>query len=422
VQPLLPATVEIVKSNAPLALAPAPSVASPVPAGVPPDLAVESDFDNGNAIVRYLLHTQRKVIVEPRQIDGAVNIWWRFKIHGIVPGETLTISTNHSPIAGDCHPVYSYDGEMWHRFESERAPYRQRFVAPSVEVARNIPYSYQASLRLAQELGRSGPHVSVEDLATSEHGRLVKLIVLTDPDVPDDKKRVLWVQARQHAFESHSSRVADALARWAASDDPDAIALRRLAVVHVVPIMDVDNVFRGGAGKSQWSPGGEPHDLNRSWGPEPRWRVIEAVMARLQALRDGQEVAAAIDLHNPWYHDPAQVYVTGASAPAQRFVEAFQAAVRRLGEGNVWEQFQWVDVSARQASSSQRPARYEPARYPSFTGWARDCGIVDPERGIDVTLEIPHWKDGAGNFITARGLRGYGVGIGCALRTCLGSR
>ncbi|MCC7333888.1 MAG: hypothetical protein IT422_02255 [Pirellulaceae bacterium] len=83
------------------------------------------------------------------------------------------------------------------------------------------------------------PHVSVEDLCLSEENRAVKILRITDPTVVDKDKKLFWIQARLHAFESHSSWVAEGAARWISGDSAEAKRLREKAIVYVAPIMDV---------------------------------------------------------------------------------------------------------------------------------------------------------------------------------------
>src|SRR5438477_533546 len=67
----------------------------------------------------------------------------------------------------------------------------------------------------------------------------------------------IWIQARQHAWESGASWVARGLLEWLLSEDADAIWLRHHAEVFVVPIMDVDNAATGNGGKEA-----DPRDHN----------------------------------------------------------------------------------------------------------------------------------------------------------------
>ena len=136
-------------------------------------------------------------------------------------------------------------------------------------------------------------------------------------------RALVWFQARQHVWESGSSWVVDGLARWAAS--PTGGALRQVADVVVVPIMDVDNVVVGGAGKDQL-----PVDFNRDWcalGQVARnetgalcqhWIAIKTAVAAIRdAMASGRyDNLIFVDSHSPGNpENPAQVWTECASGP-----------------------------------------------------------------------------------------------------------
>ena len=134
----------------------------------------------------------------------------------------------------------------------------------------------------------------------------------------------MWFQARQHAWESGASWVADGVARFAAG--AEGAALRAVADVVVVPVMDVDNVLIGGAGKDQL-----PVDFNRDWGPPTKicrnetealcqhWNAIKAVVRVLDtAMRSGlYDALVFVDSHSPGNPtDPAQVWTECSHGPS----------------------------------------------------------------------------------------------------------
>lgn len=394
-----------------------------------PKLSVRSDFDNGNAIVRYIDQLGRTIIVEPKQINEATNIWWHFIIEGIETGETLTIDTNHSPIAGDCQPVFSYDGEVWFRFDDQKPPFVQRFDQSRVEIARNIPYPYQRSLTLAASLSDC-PFARVSSLCISEHGLDVPLLRITDPTFLDRNKKVVWVQARSHAFESHSSWVAEGFVQWLCGPSEAAEKLRTDCITFVVPILDVDNVLAGGAGKSQWSPDQQPVDLNREWGENSYWLVTREVMQRLQSLRKNHSFLGFIDLHDPWYYQGPEFYINKIDKElGLAFFELFHQELSQLGTPNSWDSCEFVTDDPAQVYSlgtgffggHDHPLpiyRYmldEPSRHISSTGWVVQAGIIDPKSELSIVMEIPHWKDDRGQLITLPGLQGYGAALGLSL-------
>jgi CubicO group peptidase (beta-lactamase class C family) len=108
----------------------------------------------------------------------------------------------------------------------------------------------------------------------------------------------IWVQARQHAWESGGSWVGDGLLRWIASDDPAAVALRDTHEIYFIPIMDVDNVTLGAGGKEAI-----PRDHNRDWADTPVYPEVAAAQQHLRALADSGRLRVFLDLHNPGPND-----------------------------------------------------------------------------------------------------------------------
>ena len=114
----------------------------------------------------------------------------------------------------------------------------------------------------------------------------------------------VWVQARQHAWESGSSWVAQGFGEWLLSDDEEAAWLRQHAEVFVIPVMDVDNTATGNGGKNAL-----PHDHNRDWSPKPHWNEIIAAQRMVGGLIDEGRMDVFLDLHNPAPGDPSFFYI-----------------------------------------------------------------------------------------------------------------
>lgn len=376
------------------------------------ELSLDAGFENGNGILRYLQRDSRGLVIEPVQVNASNNIWWHFKIHGITPGEFVRIDVVHCPIAGNCNPVYSYDGVNWQRFSGTRPPFIQKFTAPSVEISRNIPYTYSRTLALAAEM--SGPHVQVLDLAISEEGRPVKMMRFTDPDVADTGKRIIWIMARQHAFESHSSWYAEGFCRWLHGDSAEAAALRRRAVVYVTPIVDVDNVYHGGAGKEQLTRDGRRADFNRRWDRNSPWAAIRAAQRLLEDLRRAHDIAAIVDLHSPWYHEEPHWHIPNEyGGEVTRFADLWSRALEATGSGIRWKH--WLRVHPPASLDSSEPTMG------MVSAMAYGARLIGESRGhLCFTIETPHWHDGYGNPITIEALYAYGEALGRALASFLG--
>ena len=362
-----------------------------------PGLNISADFDNGNAEIKEIDQTRREITITPRNINDARDIWWHFQITGIIPGEEITVRVeDFYSSAGEINLVYSYDKETWHRTDDSKSPYLQKFTESSVWIARNIPYPYEFSLELARRL-QDNPNVMVSDLCRSEENRRVIRLRFTDSAVPDAEKKIIWVQARQHAFESHSSWEADGLAMWLAGDSPEAVELRKRAVVNVIPIMDVDNVYKGGAGKDQ-----KPVDFNRCWRQDEQWNAVKSAIETLDEETLTAELAVFIDLHSPWYPELHHWHVPAGtdSTVIRTFGNLFVKDLRERRAPNSWEN-EYVYKYIAQTN--------EAAVHLAMSRW-----IKNPSEAFAIVMETAHWKDNNGTYISKEGLTHFGESLGRA--------
>jgi hypothetical protein len=246
-------------------------------------------------------------------------------------------------------PWFSYSngatGRDWVRLNTSTGGVTTyTFAQPSVYIAFSIPYV--PSKQQAQLLDDLGPHPFVHpfSVVTSEAGNEVTAVNISTAG-SGAPRALVWFQARQHAWESGGSWVADGVARYAAS--ADGVGLRAVADVVVLPIMDVDNVVVGGAGKDQ-----EPVDFNRDWcalGNVARnetgalcqhWAAIRAVVARIgTAMQSGRyDTLIFVDSHSPGNPaDPAQVWTecrlgpTAVSPHAWNLTQGYKSLLKKLG-------------------------------------------------------------------------------------------
>jgi hypothetical protein len=364
------------------------------------DLAVTANFDNGRIQVVSIEQQTRTICTTVPPDNHAQNPqmrFWRYKITGITPGEELTLE--HKP-SKPIHHVFSYDGRTWERFpKAGMSGLKFRPEQGELHVCPNIPYPYSRSLRLADELLRL-PHVQVSDLAISEEGRAVKMLTITDGAVPDASKSVVWILARQHAFEGPSSLVAEGFAKWAAStDDAAAARFRKTMVAFVVPIMDVDNVLKGMTGKDQ------PNDFNRVWDQHPApWNAVRAVQEKMVASASRGRMLALIDSHNPYYDQKPHWHVAARKDAWERFAHEFQSAVTAQGRAN-WHDMK-LEVLEETAPQGKKQGS---ARAFAFAHWGQEPHF------IAATLESAHHKDSEGRFMTETGYLQWGAAIGAAL-------
>jgi hypothetical protein len=204
-------------------------------------------------------------------------------------------------------PVFSIDGENWQHFQAAdwddakaELSVRLRVSADRVWIAHIPPYPHSRVLGLLAEVKRS-QHVSVEVIGESALGRPLHLITVTNFAQPDTSKKVVWLQARQHAWECGTTFLVEGALRFVTSEDPAAVKLRATTIFKFVPMINVDSVVRGEVRfnangfdpNRQWD---EVDFKDKSWlerNPEI-WYVKKALLA--QHAR--QPIDLAINLHN----------------------------------------------------------------------------------------------------------------------------
>lgn len=390
------------------------------------ELAVTTDFEGGSAVVDAIDPVRREIRVCPGG-DPARGwpCWWYLRIDGLAADQTVTVVVRGSerparnnghdtgkPLASNwalpAQAAVSDDGVTWRQTapgtrDGDRVSYPLTGTGGPVWVAWGPPFTSRESDDLSRFVSAALPgHADVFELARSREGRPVRGLRVTT--TARERPPAVWIQARQHAWESGSSWVARGFVEWLVGDEPDAAWLRAHAEVFVIPVMDVDRVATGDGGKES-----DPRDHNRDWGPTPHYPEIAATQRRLGALAEENRLAMFLDLHNPGPRDeqpfffvpPPALLTDGARAYRDRFLTF---AARRL----------------------DAPLALAPA--PRVTGstyhplWRQISGVwVSEHAGADTVAACleTSWNT---PHSTVSGYRGVGMKLGRAIADSLRSR
>jgi hypothetical protein len=263
-------------------------------------LRVDSDFPGGSAEVLSLDQEHRIVRLRPTPHPGrGWECWWYFKLSGIRPGETITVDVGDAPWATPDRATFSLDNKDWRhtqpgRRDGKRVVYRQKIDGPAAWFAWGPPFVPADAKKLLDRAAQQCEHAKVFELCRTREDRPVPALRIDAPHQDGQPRYGLWIQARQHAWESGSSWVCRGLVQWITSDDPRAAALREQATITIIPIMDIDSVAIGAGGKNQ-----TPHDHNRDWSDNPHWKAVSAAIKQITEQNEAGEFDLFIDLHNP---------------------------------------------------------------------------------------------------------------------------
>jgi hypothetical protein len=122
------------------------------------------------------------------------------------------------------------------------------------------------------------------------------LLTITNPKIPEAKKKVVWLMFRQHAWEAGSSWVGDGAIRFLLSSDEKAARIRDENIFKIFPMADPDGVATGGV---RFNKNG--FDLNRNWDtidPKTMPEIAAQHKAVLDWLDAGHHVDLFLSLHN----------------------------------------------------------------------------------------------------------------------------
>jgi hypothetical protein len=270
--------------------------------------------------------------------------WYYFRMEN-VRGRDITLTLTDfvgeyndkpgsCPMNADTIPVFSDDGEKWKHFpamqwdnQKKEAILQFRPEQDRIWIAHIAPYTHARLLRLLAELDRSSSS-RIEVIGKTVQQRDLHLVTVTNFEKPDAEKKTVWLQARQHAWESGTSYVMEGALRFITSDDPRARELRDKVVFKFTPMMDPDGCA---SGKVRFNAHG--YDVNRHWDevdlrrkellermPEI-WYVKKAVFGYLDS---GRKIGLMLNMHNEESGEHLDTQVDDAETlkMMQRFFDA----------------------------------------------------------------------------------------------------
>jgi len=246
--------------------------------------------------------------------------WYYFRMDHVA-GKAITLTLTDfigeyhdkpgvCPMGPDIVPVFSNDGHTWQHFPSvefdeqkKETTLRFRPERDTIWISHVPPYTPGDLSRLLGEL-RDNPAAVVEVIGKTVQGRDIPMVTVTNPEVPDAGKKVLWLQARQHAWEAGTSYVMEGALRFITSDDPAARALRDKTIFKFTPMVDLDGCANG-----QVRCNANGYDVNMHWRevdlrrPEflrlmPEiWYTKKAILACADS-RGGHGIDLLVNMHN----------------------------------------------------------------------------------------------------------------------------
>lgn len=309
-------------------------------------LTVEADFEGASVkVLETRAETQTVRFMPGGDARRGWPCWWYFRVNDLDPSKPLILELQGSDAlmvqkgAGFGKPLgaawampqwasISQDGKTWTHtpaghLKDGHMTYEIKVTGPSLLVAWGPPYTPSRAAAFVHQAATGSANAVEMELCKSREGRSVPMLFISEGDRTPAQRFGIWIEARQHAWESGASWVCQGLAEWILGDDVSAQWLRQNAEVRIVPIMDVDNTFSGNGGKDAL-----PQDHNRDWSDKPHWHEVAAAQKEIAALVASGHMDVFLDLHNPspgdmkafFYDAPPELFTPQSRENRDRFV------------------------------------------------------------------------------------------------------
>ncbi|HRO47065.1 M14-type cytosolic carboxypeptidase [Agriterribacter sp.] len=283
-------------------------------------VTVTGDFDSGsidtlweskpNFLTGWPIHWKQKSSSDNQYY------WFYFKLNNVA-GKDITIKLDslagiyrggpHLIYTKGTQPVYSYDQKNWQRISNVRyddklhsLTFRNTFAADSVWVAYAHPFSYSQGLALIDSIAGK-PFLTIETLGTTQQGRNIHLLTVTDTAISDVEKKTVFITTLQHPGEYCGGYVVSGLLNFLLSDDENAAIARKTTVYKIIPMMNPDGIFHG---ITRFN--GNYEDLNQEWDDDftdtlhlPVEPEVACVKEWIRGwLNSGRHIDLGLDIHS----------------------------------------------------------------------------------------------------------------------------
>jgi len=388
------------------------------------EITVHIDFEGGSAKVLALDQTSRTLrIASSGDPNRGWPCWWYLRVDGLAAGQSLTLEVAGSearlvrdgknagkPLAASWaqpqRATFSTDGKQWRHTEPGTAKdgqmsYAVKSQGPSLWLAWGPPFTPSDAESLVKSIDHHHRWADAFELTKSRDGRSCPALRICEGDRDEKDRPAIWLQARQHAWESGGSWVCRGAAEWLASDDRRAERLRERCEIFIVPIMDIDNTATGNGGKEM-----PPQDHNRDWSDKPFHAEVAAAQQRLLKLSEEKRLALFVDLHNPGPNDKQPFFYF---CPEETLTELGRRNLDRFFANCRGEMTGPLELSSKARVSG---AAYDPLWKQMSKNWVAAHG---PPHAVAVTLETA-WNTPAS---TTDGYRKLGAQLALAIERYL---
>lgn len=221
--------------------------------------------------------------------------WYFFKMKG-VKNKVVRINMHNSDTR---RPFYSYNGEDYTRFTQEECAEKnsitKRYENDSVFIAYFIPYPQSYLNNRINDWSKRNC-VKITSIGTSEMGRNMPLLSITDYTVADKAKKTVYIHGRIHTSEAPASWHLDNMIEYLSGDTQYAKDLRRGTIFYILPFTNPDGVQEG---MSRSNSTGINLEVNWNYSDSLTAKEIKNIKSLLNTLTsNGKHLDLALNMHS----------------------------------------------------------------------------------------------------------------------------
>lgn len=378
---------------------------------------IDIDFPGGNIIV---VNNINKSTLYYDIYEDTINLrpdlrdtksdwfYWFFRISG-VSNKTLHFQFPGNYLTSFGPAISTDGGKNWKWLYNEVSnrydffSYKFEDQNDQVLFSSGIPY-LQSNLDKFLITFKENPYISVQTLTTSEKGRNIEKIIISNFESEPQYK--ILITARAHACEAMTNYVLEGLIENIVLDNSFQMTwLRNNVEFFIVPFLDKDGVEEGDQGKNRI-----PHDHNRDYIREESIYNSIAELRKIIPDWGKDKLKIGIDLHCPF------IYERGSGwNEIIHFVRGYTTKDRKLIN---LQSFRDILVNGQQgylkvsANNSIRDEKLDPhsfKKYGKFTDWLGEYDYVS----FATTLEFPY-ANNDGQQVSTKNARLFGKDLALA--------
>lgn len=281
--------------------------------------------------------------------------WYYFRMTG-VKNKLIYLNINNSEAI---RPFFSYDNVNFERFTADENSRKNRmiklFERDTVYICHYIPYTYSRIEAKVAEWSENRD-VKTSVIGYSHDSLAMPMLRITDSQVKDKNKKIVWIHGRSHPSESPASWHLEALVNKILENNEYASDIRKHTIFYIVPFINPDGVY---GGYSRSSSTGVNLEVNWDRPDSLTMPEVKVLKKTLDSVTSVKKIDLFLNMHSQiansityWIHTAkstndsffaSQLLLSNLTANNNTFYssadQSFSDMAPRYAEGWMWNKF-----------------------------------------------------------------------------------